>query len=80
MLEHVVVRFESLCCMQGVSVCLHGFVHWAGVLLSIMMRCCSLSVSCNISAADVYLGVVEFKLVNRSLSWQNCSNSAAKGQ
>ena len=44
------------------------------------MRCCSLSVNCNSSAAGVDWGVVDFKLANWSLSWQNCSNSSVKGQ
>ena len=46
---------------------------------SIMVRYCSLSVSCISSAVGVDWGVVDFKLANWSLSCQNCSNNSAKG-
>ena len=68
----------SLCCMQGVHVSLHGFVHWFLTGLGGLVRCCSLSVCCDNSAVGVELGVLDFKLANWSLCWQNCSNSSAK--
>ena len=86
----VVVRFDSLwvACKVSVGVCvpLYSFVHLFITRLgaecgwSIIVRCCSLSVSCISSAIGVYQGVVDFKLVNWSLSCQNCSNKSAKGQ
>ena len=51
-----VVRFASLCGMQGVCVCLHSCVHGFLIRLgvgcgwSVIVRCCSLSVSCINSA------------------------------
>ena len=44
------------------------------------MPCCILSVRCDRSAVGVDYGVVDFRLVVWSLSWQKCSNSLAKGQ
>ena len=82
----VMVRFDSLCVACKVSIHLHGFVHrflirlGAECVWSIIVRCCSLSVSCISSAIGVDWGVVDFKLANWSLSCWNCSHNSPKGQ
>ena len=60
----------SLCVMQGLCVSLHSFVHRFLIRLgvgggwSIIVRCCSLSVSCINSAVGVGGWVADFKLAN----------------
>ena len=74
----VMVRFESLCCMQCVCVCC--MVLCTGSSLGwgvecgwcVTVRCWSLSVSCVTSAVDRDQWVIDFKLQNWSLSCQNC--------
>ena len=61
------VRLDSLCvCVQVVCVCLDGFVHWfltgLGAGWSGMVRCCSLSVSCDSSSVIVDCGLLDFNL------------------
>ena len=80
----VMVRFDPLCVACKVSMyasivlCTGSSLGWgAECSWSIIMRCCSLSVSCVSSVVGVDWGVVDFKLAN----WfcQNCSNNSAKG-
>ena len=71
-----------VCCMEGVHVCLHGLcsgssLNW-GAGLSTMVRCCSLSVSCDSFSVGVNWKVVDLKLANWFLSCQNCSSRSAK--
>ena len=60
-------------------------MHWFLIRLNaecgwnIIVRCCSLSVSCISSAIGVDWWVVNFLLANWSLSCYNCSNNSAKG-
>ena len=73
-----------LCYIQDVSVCLHGFVYCfltgLGAGWIAMVRCCSLSVSCDSSSVGVDWGVFDFKLASWFLSCWNCSSKLAKGQ
>ena len=78
----VVVRLDSLC-VAG-CLCMPAWFcgqvpHWTGANWSAMVRCCSLSVSCNISSVDVDWGVLDFRLAKWLLSCWNCSSKPAMG-
>ena len=76
----------SFCCLQGDHVCPHSFVQCLLIRLgaeyswSIIVRCCSLSVSSISPALGVNWWMVVFKLANWSLNCLNSSKNSAKGQ
>ena len=78
-------RLYSLCvaCRVFVYACMvlcAGSSLDLGAGWSVMVRCCSLSVSCNSSSVGVHWGVLGFKLSNWFLSCWNCSSKSAKGK
>ena len=80
----VVVRLDSLCVACRVSMytcmvlCTGSLLDW-GACWGTMVRCCSLSVSCDRSSVGVDWEVLDFKLANWFLSCWNCFSKSAKG-
>ena len=78
------MRLDSLCVACNVSVyacmvlCTGSSLDWE-VDWRTMVRCYSLSVSCNSSSAVVDWEVLDFELANWFLSCWNCSSKSAKG-